>query len=190
MEVDQPLLCSANTRTVEPFVYSGNLFFVENSNSSEGPLVEPEPAEPDLGPDIAAPALVLQAAPDQYSWGCGSSGTVYMLLIVRGVQHQVFVHSVFRFSHLPPCAFMCSFLGVHFSSTNSVQCAFSSYSASLTLHTYYYTPLYLSGTFITCQHGANSHFFRVFSIFFQCTKMLFTKGGGICILFEVCEKRA
>ena len=49
----------------------------------------------------------------------------------------------------------------------------------------------LSGTFITCQHGANSHFFRFFSIFGPMHQNVVPLGGGggMCMLSEICEKR-
>ena len=49
---------------------------------------------------------------------------------------------------------------------------------------------YLSGTFITCQHGANSHLFRVFSFFCPMHQNFVRRVGGMCLLFEICEKRA
>ena len=52
---------------------------------------------------------------------------------------------------------------------------------------------YLSGTFISCQHGANSHFFRFFSTFGLMHQNVITCGGGgggyVYIPFEICEKR-
>ena len=49
--------------------------------------------------------------------------------------------------------------------------------------------IYLSGTFVLCQHGANSHFFRFFSTFGLMHQNVVPLGGGMCILFEICEKR-
>ena len=48
---------------------------------------------------------------------------------------------------------------------------------------------YLSGTFRRCQHGAFSHFFRLFSTFGLMPQSVVTLGGGgMCMLFEICEK--
>ena len=50
---------------------------------------------------------------------------------------------------------------------------------------------YLSGTSRICQSGANSQFFRVFSTFGPMHQNVVTSGGGggMCMLFEICEKR-
>ena len=42
---------------------------------------------------------------------------------------------------------------------------------------------YLSGTFISCQHGANSHFFRFFSTFGLMHQNVVTYGGGYVYAF-------
>ena len=47
----------------------------------------------------------------------------------------------------------------------------------------------LSGSFILCQGGANSHSFRVFFNFRPMHQNFVPWGGGMCILFEICEKR-
>ena len=48
---------------------------------------------------------------------------------------------------------------------------------------------YLSGTSVSCQHGAFSHFFRLFSTFGLMHQNVVTLGGGfLCMLFEICEK--
>ena len=50
--------------------------------------------------------------------------------------------------------------------------------------------VYLWGTSGSCQHGANSHFSGGFQVLVQCTKISFRRGGGgMCMLFEICEKR-
>ena len=51
------------------------------------------------------------------------------------------------------------------------------------------TLTYLSGTFSLCQHGANSHFSRLFSTFSPMHQKVVTFGGRMCMLFEICEKR-
>ena len=43
--------------------------------------------------------------------------------------------------------------------------------------------LYLSGTFSSCQHGANSHFFRLYSTFGQMHQNVVTL-GGVCVCFS------
>ena len=49
---------------------------------------------------------------------------------------------------------------------------------------------YLSGTFIPCQQGAISHFFRFSSTFGLMHQNVVTLGGGgMCMLFGICEKR-
>ena len=47
---------------------------------------------------------------------------------------------------------------------------------------------YLSGTSVLCQHGAFSHFFRLFSTFGVMHQNVVTLGGGMCMLFEICGK--
>ena len=47
---------------------------------------------------------------------------------------------------------------------------------------------YLFGTSISCQHGAFSQFFRLFSTFGLMHQNVVTLGGGMCMLFEICEK--
>ena len=44
--------------------------------------------------------------------------------------------------------------------------------------------VYLSGTFISCQHGANSHFFRFSSTFGLMHQNVVTLGGGVCVAFR------
>ena len=55
-------------------------------------------------------------------------------------------------------------------------------------HARYHHDTYLSGTSVPCQHGAFSHFFRLFSTFGLMHQNVVTLGGGLCMLFEICEK--
>ena len=48
---------------------------------------------------------------------------------------------------------------------------------------------YLLGTFIRCQHRANSHFFRVFSTFGLMDQNVVPGGGGYVYAFQNLEKR-
>ena len=48
--------------------------------------------------------------------------------------------------------------------------------------------IHLSGTSGSCQHGAFSHFFRLFSTFGLMHQNVVTLGGGMCMLFEICKK--
>ena len=47
----------------------------------------------------------------------------------------------------------------------------------------------ISGTFRTCQRGGFWHFLRGFQTFGLLRQNFVPWGGGMCILFEICEKR-